>query len=109
MGLIKCPECGKEISNKAPACIHCGYPLQYSAEEKQKSVFYKLTLKSVGVKKVRTIKLVRKVTNCGLRAAKSFIDCPPKLIAGGLLLEDAEKLQKQFSDLGNTVVIEEER
>jgi ribosomal protein L7/L12 len=44
-----------------------------------------------------------------LRAAKSFIDCPPKLITGGLLLEDAEKLQKQFSDLGNTVVIEEER
>ncbi len=109
MGLMKCPECGKEISNKAFACIHCGYPLQHFVEEKQKIVFYKLTLKSVGVKKVRTIKLVRKVTNCGLRAAKAFIDCPPKLITGGLLLEDAEKLQKQFSDLGNTVVIEEER
>lgn len=25
MALIKCPECGKEISDKAPACIHCGY------------------------------------------------------------------------------------
>ena len=27
MALIKCPECGKEISNKAQACIHCGSPL----------------------------------------------------------------------------------
>ena len=27
MALIKCPECGKEISNRAPACIHCGFPL----------------------------------------------------------------------------------
>lgn len=27
MSLIKCPECGKEISDKASACIHCGYPL----------------------------------------------------------------------------------
>lgn len=27
MALIHCPECGKEISDKAPACIHCGYPL----------------------------------------------------------------------------------
>ena len=27
MALIKCPECGKEISDKAKACIHCGYPL----------------------------------------------------------------------------------
>lgn len=27
MALIKCPECGKEVSDKATACIHCGYPL----------------------------------------------------------------------------------
>ncbi len=27
MALINCPECGKEISNKASACMHCGYPL----------------------------------------------------------------------------------
>ncbi len=27
MALIMCPECGKEISDKAAACIHCGYPV----------------------------------------------------------------------------------
>lgn len=27
MALIMCPECGKEISDKANACIHCGYPI----------------------------------------------------------------------------------
>lgn len=27
MALIICPECGKEISDKAVACIHCGCPL----------------------------------------------------------------------------------
>ena len=27
MALINCPECGKEISDKAKNCIHCGYPL----------------------------------------------------------------------------------
>ena len=26
MALIKCPECGGQISDKAPACIHCGCP-----------------------------------------------------------------------------------
>lgn len=26
--LIKCPECGKEVSDKAQACIHCGYPIK---------------------------------------------------------------------------------
>lgn len=28
MALIKCPECGRQVSDKAPVCIHCGYPLQ---------------------------------------------------------------------------------
>lgn len=27
MALIKCPDCGKEVSNRAANCIHCGYPL----------------------------------------------------------------------------------
>ncbi len=28
MALIKCPECGKEISDKATACPNCGYPVE---------------------------------------------------------------------------------
>lgn len=31
MALIKCPECGKEISDKAKTCIFCGCPLQEMA------------------------------------------------------------------------------
>lgn len=27
MALILCPECGGKVSDKARACIHCGYPL----------------------------------------------------------------------------------
>lgn len=27
MALIKCPECDREISDKATACPHCGYPI----------------------------------------------------------------------------------
>lgn len=28
MALIKCPECGKEVSSSAPSCPHCGYVLK---------------------------------------------------------------------------------
>ena len=38
MALIKCPECGKEISDKANACIHCGYPLNEQKEEFYKKI-----------------------------------------------------------------------
>ena len=33
MALIKCPECGKEISDKSNACIHCGCPIQIQKTE----------------------------------------------------------------------------
>ena len=32
MSIIKCPECGKDISDKAAACIYCGYPINKVAE-----------------------------------------------------------------------------
>lgn len=38
MALIKCPECGKDISDKAPACIHCGCQIEkieYSVQQQQ--------------------------------------------------------------------------
>ncbi len=28
MALITCPECGGKVSDKAEACIHCGFPLK---------------------------------------------------------------------------------
>ena len=33
MALIECPECGKKVSDKANACIHCGYPLNEQKED----------------------------------------------------------------------------
>ncbi len=29
MSLIKCPECGKEISDKSDKCIYCGCPIEH--------------------------------------------------------------------------------
>ena len=39
MALINCPECGKEVSDKATNCPNCGYPLEdmdFVKEEVQK-------------------------------------------------------------------------
>ena len=33
MALIKCPECGKEISDRAEVCIHCVFPIKNNIEE----------------------------------------------------------------------------
>lgn len=35
MALIKCPECGKEISDQATSCPNCGYPISNEKKEEQ--------------------------------------------------------------------------
>lgn len=34
MALINCPECGKEVSDQAKTCAHCGYPISSSQKKK---------------------------------------------------------------------------
>lgn len=36
MAMIKCPECGNMVSDKAAACIHCGMPLTVDKKVKIK-------------------------------------------------------------------------
>lgn len=31
MAMIKCPECGREVSSRANACPYCGYPISRQA------------------------------------------------------------------------------
>lgn len=38
MALIKCAECGELISDKASACIHCGYSLGKEEKETQQEI-----------------------------------------------------------------------
>lgn len=52
MALINCPECGKEISDKAPACPNCGCPLSVSQSSQQQDTeniqtYLDLALKAV--------------------------------------------------------------
>lgn len=44
MSLIKCPECGREVSDKSKQCIHCGYPIH---EVKDGSKVYSITITKV--------------------------------------------------------------
>lgn len=50
MALINCPECGKEISDSAAQCIHCGYSLKpnVSIVEKAKKKLDKKVLIGIG-------------------------------------------------------------
>lgn len=56
MALIKCSECGKEISDQATACVHCGCPVSKSNAE-QKPIDLNEALGDVFAgAKIRTVK-----------------------------------------------------
>ena len=39
MALIRCPKCGKEISDKAAACPHCGNPMNPQVQQAQQGEY----------------------------------------------------------------------
>lgn len=81
MALIKCPECGKEISDKSDNCIHCGFPLTKTKNKicvingKEYDLSFVLDFyKDHPDEKVKLIGTFRRITNCGLKDAKDVID-----------------------------------
>jgi uncharacterized membrane protein YvbJ len=47
MALIKCSECGNQVSDKARACIHCGAPISESNNKKENVTTVQLTSKEI--------------------------------------------------------------
>ena len=94
MALIKCPECGKEISDKSKQCIHCGYPL-----DEPGSILYNVVYKGFPNtkiqydKQVQMIGCLRQLLNLGLADAKKIIDNPPQIIAENTTMSNAKWIE----------------
>lgn len=42
MALVNCPECGKEISDKAKSCVNCGYKIPHPEKKEQIKKYVKI-------------------------------------------------------------------
>lgn len=103
--LIKCPECGKEISDKSKQCIHCGYPLEELNEEINTSRFFKIVMKESGASKVKVIKNIRELTGSEIADAKNIVDNTPSTVVSGLSMEEAMIIKEVFISNGSSVEI----
>src|SRR3970040_449945 len=70
-----------------------------AAAEEEKTEFA-VHLTSAGDKKINVIKVVREVTNLGLKEAKDLVDGAPKLVKEGVSKEEAATLKKTFEEVG---------
>jgi len=66
---------------------------------------FSVVLAAVGDKKINVIKVVREVTNLGLKEAKDLVEGAPKPIKEGVPKEEAEAIKKKFQEAGATVEI----
>jgi large subunit ribosomal protein L7/L12 len=73
------------------------------AEEKTE---FNVILKSVGDKKINVIKVVREVTNLGLKEAKDLVDGAPKTLKEGVTKEEAESIKAKFAEVGAVIELQ---
>jgi len=72
------------------------------AEEKTE---FNVTLTEVGADKIKVIKVVREVTNLGLKEAKDLVESAPKPIKEGVNKDESEAIKKKFEEVGAKVTI----
>ncbi len=66
---------------------------------------FKVMMTNHGANKVGVIKVVRTITNLGLKEAKDLVEATPAAIKEGISKKDAEDIKKQLEEAGATVEI----
>ena len=104
MALISCPECGKEISDKAVSCIGCGAPVQSSGiplpSLPTKISFDKATGQFSGTKALLARLAVKAIVDIGWR-----VDASDE--GTGLVSFTTGMTWGSFSGVSGSIVVEE--
>ena len=72
------------------------------AEEKTE---FNVNLTEVGADKIKVIKVVREVTQLGLKEAKDLVEAAPKTLKEGVSKDEAAAIKKKFEEVGAKVEI----
>ena len=87
------------VAAAAPGAVAEGGDADAGAEKSTVDVI----LTSAGGSKIGVIKVVRGITNLGLKEAKELVDSAPKPIKEGASKEEAEDIKSQLEEAGATV------
>jgi large subunit ribosomal protein L7/L12 len=112
MTVLELSELVKELEEKfgvsaaAPVAISpAAAPEKGEQVEEAEKTEFSVVLTGIGDKKIQVIKVVRSVTNLGLKEAKELVDNVPNKVKEGVSKEDAENIKKQLEEAGATVDI----
>ena len=66
---------------------------------------FDVVLTGAGDKKIQVIKVVRAITNLGLKEAKDLVDGAPSPVKEGVTREEADSIKAQLEEAGGSVEI----
>jgi large subunit ribosomal protein L7/L12 len=75
------------------------------AEAAEEKTTFDVVLKEVGPQKIQVIKVVRSLTDLGLKEAKDAVEGAPKTVKEGISKEEAEDAKKKLEEVGAVVEI----
>ncbi len=75
------------------------------AEAAEEQTEFEVVLKTVGDKKINVIKVVREVTDLGLKEAKDVVDKAPATVKKGVSKDEAEAIKKKFAEVGAEIEV----
>ncbi len=100
--LVKILEEKFGVSAAAPAMMMAAAPAAAEAEVKDS---FDVELTDGGASKIAVIKVVRSITELGLKEAKDLVDGAPKVVREGLKKEEAETIKKALEEAGAKVTL----
>ncbi len=100
--LVKILEEKFGVSAAAPAMMMAAAAPVEAAEVKDS---FDIELTDSGANKIAVIKVVRTITELGLKEAKDLVDAAPKVVREGIKKEEAEKIKKELEEAGAKVTL----
>jgi len=77
-----------------------------AVEEVEEKTSFNVVLKEAGGNKIQVIKVVRALTNLGLKEAKDLVEGAPKTVKENASKDEAAEAVKQLEEAGATAVVE---
>ncbi len=100
--LVKVMEDKFGVSAAAPAAVAAAPAAEAAPEAEEKSMF-NIVLKDAGANKIGVIKVVREITELGLKEAKDLVESAPQTVKEEVKKEEAEAIKAKFEEAGATV------
>lgn len=96
--LVKVMEDKFGVSAAAPMAMMA--PAAEAAPEEEEKSSFNIVLKEAGANKIGVIKVVREITELGLKEAKDLVDTAPQTVKEGVSKDDAEQIKAKFEEAG---------